>query len=179
MFVPVSLASCDILRELDEIPYVEEWPSQAEVKKNADPRARHPVEEPVVDKALLDTNIPSDLSGLVPGQGCMWMAVAEKVAVRSGPSLAAKPYGRVLRGADVELFDWDATFTWRRFEWKHNEEAWMLMDHPEHGPLLRAKGMPFQSKPISPLSMAAWEGDVHTVRRMLSSGLMSPEEPDA
>ncbi|CAE7316565.1 Tbl3 [Symbiodinium sp. CCMP2456] len=96
------------------------------------------------DLAIKDSRI-----GLLVREG---KVVADRAAVRAEPSLAAPVQGGKVKGSIVELFEWSDCLKWRRVvDSKTWLSGWMLLDHPQHGPLLRPSSLPFQVKPLEPL----------------------------
>lgn len=108
---------------------------------------------------------------VVPGGGSLWEVVADAVFIRVAPSPSALTPGRRKRGTVVEAFDWDATCGWRRVLCLSTLlRGWMLLDHPDLGPLLRPLGRPLSARPPLPLAEAAREGAAEDVRRFLREG---------
>ena len=105
------------------------------------------------------------------GTGVVYEVVGARAVNRAAPSLEATILGCKVQGKLVELFEWDETRRWRR----HVDaityvSGWMMLDHPELGPLLRPHGLRFQPAPLEPLCEAAREGDVAQLERFLASG---------
>jgi len=106
------------------------------------------------------------------GQGCLYEVIGKRIAVRSGPSSGATVVASCRQGQTVELFEWDETLLWRRgVEAQTFVEGWMMLDHPELGPLLRPLSQPFSYKPLEPLCVAARENQVDELTRFLKQGL--------
>lgn len=70
--------------------------------------------------------------------GSWYQIVAERVALRQGPSLGAPAITSLRRGASLELFGWDETRQWREcLEPRTMLQGWLLLEHPQLGPLAR------------------------------------------
>eukprot|EP00930_Biecheleria_cincta_P071728 TRINITY_DN59198_c0_g1_i1.p1 TRINITY_DN59198_c0_g1~~TRINITY_DN59198_c0_g1_i1.p1 ORF type:complete len:490 (+),score=92.46 TRINITY_DN59198_c0_g1_i1:186-1472(+) len=103
------------------------------------------------------------------GSGALYEVIAERVALRVGPSLGAAAAYAMPRGAKVELFAWDQSRKWRQCrEPKHRKCGWVLLDHEELGPLLRPEGQPLCARPLDPICVAATEGRLYDLRRFMS-----------
>jgi len=106
---------------------------------------------------------PSEL-----GTGALYLVVANRVLIRGKPSLGAEALGCKKKGQVVELFEWDVTRLWRRtVDPKCWFEGWMMLDHPEHGALLRPQGLPFQVAPMEPICASIHERSLVDLRRFL------------
>lgn len=122
--------------------------------------------------------LASDLPPRKPGSGAEYDVVAQRGVVRTAPSLTAPLQFGERRGAVVELHEWDETRCWRAVVDRCNRLGWMLLDHPEHGALLRPRGLPFQRDPLNPVGVAAMEGDVRHLEAFVAAGL-DVNGPDA
>mmetsp|Transcript_148261 Transcript_148261/g.476181 ORF Transcript_148261/g.476181 Transcript_148261/m.476181 type:complete len:517 (-) Transcript_148261:153-1703(-) len=116
-----------------------------------------------------------------PGTGMLYEVVAERVAIRSSPAAEAPIQGCENRGTKVELFDWDETRRWRQLQRPADQEfkradprawtlGWMMLDHEEHGPLLRPKGVPYQEQPLLPLCVSVHEDNLVNLQMFLLDG---------
>jgi len=109
-------------------------------------------------------------SSLELGLGCWYQVVAERLALRQGPSMGAAAIFSFRKGHEVEIFGWDETRLWRQCrEPKTALVGWVLLDHPDLGPLVRPKGMAMSSRPLVPLCAAAGEGRLADLRRFLDA----------
>lgn len=112
------------------------------------------------------------------GCGAAYEVLAERVALRRGPSTAAKPLGQLRRGEDVELFGWDTSRLWRYcVDHRLSRSGWVLLDHVDLGPLLRPLGALLCVRPLNPLVVAAAEGRLEDLEAFLSSDEWSFEDP--
>ena len=103
------------------------------------------------------------------GPGAFYEVMSERVAFRSGPSLGAKALGQLRKGEEVELFGWDESGLWREcVDHRLARSGFVLLDHPELGPLLRPKGEPLCIRPLSVLAVAAQEGRYEDLERFLA-----------
>lgn len=103
------------------------------------------------------------------GPGALYEVIADRVALRVGPSLGAAAAYAMPRGAKVELFSWDDSRKWRQCrEPKHRKCGWVLLDHEELGPLLRPEGQPLCARPLDPMCVAAVEGRFADLRRFMA-----------
>lgn len=106
-----------------------------------------------------------------PGrEGAPYEVVYERMVVRRGPSLSAEAKGGAWRGDVVQLFAWDETRKWREGWLPTLGWGWMLLDHPQLGPLLRPFGLKFSVRPLEPICVAALEGDVTEVKHSIRRG---------
>lgn len=115
---------------------------------------------------------PEDESlGLVfSGPGAFYEVMSERVAFRSGPSFGAKALGQLRKGEEVELFGWDESGLWREcVDHRLARSGFVLLDHPEFGPLLRPKGEPLCIRPLNVLAVAAQEGRYEDLERFLAA----------
>ncbi|CAK8987056.1 Putative fumarate reductase [Durusdinium trenchii] len=102
------------------------------------------------------------------GQGSWYQIAADRVALREGPSLGAAAVSSLRRGASLELFGWDETRTWRKcLEPRTMLQAWVLLEHPELGPLLRPSSSSGTGWRPMPLCDAAAEGRLEDMRHFL------------
>eukprot|EP00930_Biecheleria_cincta_P052162 TRINITY_DN37403_c0_g1_i1.p1 TRINITY_DN37403_c0_g1~~TRINITY_DN37403_c0_g1_i1.p1 ORF type:complete len:515 (+),score=92.61 TRINITY_DN37403_c0_g1_i1:133-1677(+) len=103
------------------------------------------------------------------GQGSWYEVVSERVALREGPSVGAPAITSLRRFAELELFGWDETRLWRQcYEPKLALSGWVLLDHPELGPLVRPKGVPLCVRPLNPVCTAAAEGRTQDLKLFLN-----------
>ena len=183
-FLPMRVGGKDVLRKV--------WWSRADVEDHmaigpsADAAAeefqrhRKLVEEEVwgrgntQETSLLEAvakspESPALARPLVAGTGCWYEVVCERLVIRTAPSLEAPMQGTRRRGQKLEVFDWDASRTWRRISTGLGP-AWVLLDS-ETGPVLRPKDVPFSQQPLHPLCQAAREGSLPDIQRFLSEGL--------
>lgn len=104
------------------------------------------------------------------GPGAFYQVVAERVALRSGPSLGAPVLGQVPRGGEVELFGWDETRQWRRcVDHRLSRSGWILLDHPELGPMVRPLGEKLCVRPLNVIAVAAAEGRLQDLETFLKN----------
>lgn len=104
------------------------------------------------------------------GPGAFYQVVAERVALRSGPSLGAPVLGQVPRGGEVELFGWDETQQWRRCaDHRLSRSGWILLDHPELGPMVRPLGEKLCVRPLNVIAVAAAEGRLQDLETFLKN----------
>mmetsp|Transcript_66676 Transcript_66676/g.168130 ORF Transcript_66676/g.168130 Transcript_66676/m.168130 type:complete len:527 (-) Transcript_66676:78-1658(-) len=125
-----------------------------------------------------------------PGTGLIYEAVANRVAIRAAPSVDAAIQGCVRKGEEVELFEWDETRRWRQVQCPASDQykreqpsawtlGWVLLDHQEHGPLLRPRGLPYQEQPLLPLHVAVHEDNLVDLQLILLDGaVVDAREPD-
>ncbi|CAJ1418631.1 unnamed protein product [Effrenium voratum] len=100
--------------------------------------------------------------------GAWYQVVAERVALRQGPSLGAMVLGQLLRGQQLEMFGWDESRLWRRCaDHRLSRTGWVLLDHPDLGPLVRPLGEPLCSRPLNVLAVAASEGRLEDLEAFL------------
>lgn len=112
-----------------------------------------------------------------PGSGVLYEVVAERVFIRAAPGLQARTCGTRTKGQVVEVFDWDSTRCWRRTLLARTMvEGWMLLDHPQLGPLARPKDVPFSVRPLEPLCVAAREGATEDLRRFVEEDAGQPRQ---
>lgn len=116
-----------------------------------------------------------ETSFLEPGTGAMYEVVRDSGTVsRSMPSQVAKIENVKDRGDTIELFGWDETLKWRRCLDKiagHYLTGWMLLDHPDVGPLVRPVGFPvvrWAGKPLHPMCAAIFENDLELVKKLIT-----------
>ena len=103
------------------------------------------------------------------GPGAWYEVIPERVALRVGPSLGAKALGQIRRGEHVELFGWDETGKWREcVDHRLSRSGFVMLDHPELGPLLRPCGEPLCIRPLNVVAVAAMEGRYVDLDRFLS-----------
>ncbi|CAJ1379427.1 unnamed protein product, partial [Effrenium voratum] len=108
----------------------------------------------------------SDLSE----QGCWYKISAERVVLREGPSLGSAAISSLRRGARLELFGWDDTRKWRRcLEPRTALRGWVLLEHPDLGPLVCPQNPSLAWRP-RPLCDAAAEGRLEDLRCFLQEG---------
>jgi len=125
------------------------------------PAARSGLPEGLDDLTVYE--FPSEL-----GTGALYLVVANRVLIRGKPSLGAEALGCKVKGQVVELFEWDVTRLWRRtVDPKCWFEGWMMLDHAEHGALLRPHGLPLQDAPVEPICAAIHERSLVDLRRFL------------
>lgn len=112
-----------------------------------------------------------DIRPKEPGTGSQYEVVADRVAIRASPSLAAAFQFHVKKGAFTEMFDWDETRQWRQVVDKVNRLGWIMLDHQDYGPLVRPGWVPFQVAPLPPLVVAAMEKDLKHLKAFLKEGV--------
>jgi len=96
---------------------------------------------------------------VVQGTGALFEVVPEIVVVRIEPMHDSKARGHLKAGEVVELFEWDSSYIFRRVLFRGGD-GWMMIDHPQHGPLLRPKDQPRCATPLVPICVAAAEGNL-------------------
>jgi len=106
-----------------------------------------------------------------PEEGTAYNVEAERVILREGPSQNAVARGLARKGDQVLLFSWDESRLWRRAWVNKSGWGWMLLDHPEYGPLLRPKGRKLCGQPLEPMCVAAMENMPQDLRRFIDQGL--------
>jgi len=122
------------------------------------------------------------------GSGGKYEVVASRVAIRASPEADAPIQGCEARGAVLELYDWDVTRKWRQFQKPSDLDfrkrvptswalGWIMLDHPEMGPLVRPQGTAFQQEPLNPLCVAISEDNLVDVQMFLLGGL-SPDDAE-
>jgi len=147
-YIPCDIAGAPILLKMDDVQSDEE-----------------DTEEDATAKKWMDLlPDPTDSPPFELGTGMEYEVIAEQVIVRAGPSMGATPMSREWKGAVVEMFDWNETMQWRQVLDKNARVGWMLLDHPELGPLLRPKCLPFQVRPVEPMCAAVLEADLYLLR---------------
>lgn len=114
---------------------------------------------------------PTDTPPFEIGRGMQYEVVYTSVVVRAAPSLGARAQSREMKGATVEMFDWDETRNWRAVYDKLRRVGWMMLDHHEFGALLRPKCLPYQVRPVEPMTAAVMEVDMHFLRKFVSMGM--------
>eukprot|EP00443_Scrippsiella_acuminata_P016822 CAMPEP_0115307768 /NCGR_PEP_ID=MMETSP0270-20121206/73321_1 /TAXON_ID=71861 /ORGANISM="Scrippsiella trochoidea, Strain CCMP3099" /LENGTH=245 /DNA_ID=CAMNT_0002726241 /DNA_START=9 /DNA_END=742 /DNA_ORIENTATION=+ len=118
--------------------------------------------------------VPPATRPVDPGRGAIYEVVADRVCIRAAPGLQARLCGTRTKGQNVECFDWDATRCWRRALYGRTlAEGWVMLDHPEHGPLARPAGVPFSVRPLEPLVAAAREGSLEDLRRFVAEDVQA------
>merc|ERR1719282_193831 len=105
------------------------------------------------------------------GTGHMYRVVAERVAIRAAPSIDSHAQFCEGKGTLIEMFEWDKSRKWRQVVDKVGRNGWMMLDHPEIGPLLRPENFPEQTTPISPMIIAAMEGNVDFMDECINDNL--------
>lgn len=106
------------------------------------------------------------------GRGSWYEVISERVALREGPSVGAPAITSLRRSAELELFGWDETQLWRQcYEPKLALSGWVLLDHPELGPLVRPQGVPVCARPLNPVCTAAAEGRAQDLKYFLKGEL--------
>jgi len=120
---------------------------------------------------FVDLPAPTDAPPFALGRGMKYEVIYDSVVVRASPSVGARPQSRETKGAIVEMFDWDETRKWRAVYDKNQRAGWMLLDHPEFGALLRPRCLPFQVRPVEPLTTAVLEEDLRWLRQFINKGL--------
>lgn len=112
-----------------------------------------------------------DIRPKEPGTGAQYEVVAERVAIRAAPSLTAVFQFHMKKGTNFEMFDWDETKKWRQVVDKVNRLGWVMLDHQDHGPLVRPVKLPFQVAPLPPIVMAAIEKDLKHLKAFCKAGV--------
>ncbi|CAE7570322.1 unnamed protein product [Symbiodinium natans] len=114
----------------------------------------------------------TDTPLLPVGDGAVYEVLYERVAIRSAASTTSTTLEIKQKGEDLELFEWDSTRKWRRCaaDARATTVGWVLLDHPEFGPLVRPKGAPLCARPLEPLCAAAAEGQLGELKRFLGEG---------
>lgn len=113
-----------------------------------------------------------DTSGLEPGRGAIYEVVTDKAIIRASPSVDSRMENFKRRGMTVELFDWDSTRAWRRcYDDEIRIAGWMLLSHPQLGPLLWPKDIPMGPALIHPVYVAALENDPESLQKFCAEGL--------
>ncbi|CAJ1396726.1 unnamed protein product [Effrenium voratum] len=109
---------------------------------------------------------------LALGSGALYEVMFERVAIRSAPSTAATTLEIKQKGDALELFAWDESRLWRQCpaDTLCNTAGWVMLDHPDFGPLVRPKGAPFCGTALAPLCRAAAEAQLAELRRFLRAG---------
>lgn len=126
--------------------------------------------------SLIQPPIQQELPEELSDSGAQYMVVATRVALRAGPSLGAIVKGSLRNGTVVDLFKWDDSRLWRQcFEPKIGLFGWVLLDHPELGPLIRPSGAPVCARALNPICVAAAEGQLNELKRFLFEST-SPQE---
>jgi len=126
-----------------------------------------PVEEPSPEKFLC-----FDTSCLEPGTGFMYEVVTDKALIRATPRMDGRLENWKARGDNVEMFDWDDTRTWRRcYDKEIGITGWMLLSHPEIGPLVWPVGIDREEAPLHPVFVACAEHDLVNLQRFSAEGL--------
>mmetsp|Transcript_46707 Transcript_46707/g.134529 ORF Transcript_46707/g.134529 Transcript_46707/m.134529 type:complete len:487 (-) Transcript_46707:194-1654(-) len=106
-----------------------------------------------------------------PEEGALHEVIAERVVIREGPSQGASAQGFAKKGSVVKLFEWDESCAWRRSWADRTGWGWMMLDHPDYGPLLRPVGAKLCAQPLEPMCVAATEGFVAELRRFIDRGM--------
>lgn len=115
---------------------------------------------PQVDPTLLD-----------PGVGTIYNVVAEKVSFHKLPTVRSEGLGWKKYGDELELFGWDDSRNWRQFlDHRTNLVGWIMLDHPDYGPLLRPNDLPLSVKQFQPLCMAVRERNYSDMKRFIEEG---------
>ncbi|CAE7427545.1 pgi [Symbiodinium sp. CCMP2592] len=115
----------------------------------------------------------TDAPILSVGDGAVYEVLYDRVAIRSAASTTSTTLEIKQKGETVELFEWDPSRKWRRCaaDALATTAGWVLLDHPEFGPLVRPKGAPLCARPLEPLCAAASEAQLGELRRFLNEGL--------
>lgn len=108
------------------------------------------------------------------GRGAMYEVVSEVAIMRRAPLISDDNLIATRRkGRTVELFQWDRSRHWRAAQCPASGlKAWMMLDHAQHGPLLRPPGTDYSWQPMDPVRVAVIEDRWIDLRRFL-------QEPDA
>jgi len=104
---------------------------------------------------------------VVRGTGALFEVVLDFVSIRQDPMHDSKPLGCLKAGDVVELFEWDSACIFRRVFFRDGD-GWMMIDHPQFGPLLRPKDQPRCATPLVPICVAAAEGNVAHLLDMIA-----------
>ncbi|CAE7332214.1 pgi [Symbiodinium necroappetens] len=115
----------------------------------------------------------TDAPLLSVGDGAVYEVLYDRVAIRSAASTTSTTLEIKQKGETLELFEWDPSRKWRRCaaDALATTAGWVLLDHPEFGPLVRPKGAPLCARPLEPLCAAAAEAQLGELRRFLNEGL--------
>lgn len=155
--------------------YLEEHTPVDQSHQNASPIFKNTVTKPI------------ELSDPVfeDGTGFQYEAVHARVALRTEPDFEAPLQGCLWKGEQLELFDWDATWQWRKFQRPYDAQlkkadpsawsvGWVRLHHDELGPLMRPLFMkiPSSIRMLPPRILMAHEGDFVSLQMHLleSSG---------
>ncbi|CAE7214722.1 unnamed protein product, partial [Symbiodinium pilosum] len=98
--------------------------------------------EKVAARALIRPETSQTDAPLLPvGDGAVYEVLYDRVAIRSAASTTATTLEIKQKGESLELFEWDASRKWRRCaaDVLATTAGWVLLDHPEFGPLVRPK----------------------------------------
>lgn len=96
----------------------------------------------------------------------------DRVAIRSAPLTTATTLEVRQKGDAIELFGWDSSKLWCRCpaDESGTTAGWVMLDHPEFGPLVRPQGAPLCARPLEPLCVAAAEDQLLELRHFLDEG---------
>eukprot|EP00440_Ansanella_granifera_P049531 gb/GFBE01053672.1/.p1 GENE.gb/GFBE01053672.1/~~gb/GFBE01053672.1/.p1 ORF type:complete len:507 (+),score=102.20 gb/GFBE01053672.1/:1-1521(+) len=127
-----------------------------------------------------ETSAPGAEPLLRMGEGALYEVIFDRVAIRSAATTRSTTLEVKEQGSVIELFEWDSSRLWRRCpaDLSGTTAGWVLLDHPEYGPLLRPKGVPLSVRPLEPICVAAAENQLVELRRFLAEGL-DPHTCDA
>ncbi|CAE7614302.1 unnamed protein product [Symbiodinium sp. CCMP2456] len=115
----------------------------------------------------------TDAPLLSVGDGAVYEVLYDRVAIRSAASTTSTTLEIKQKGETLELFEWDPSRKWRRCaaDALATTAGWVLLDHPEFGPLVRPQGGPLCARPLEPLCAAASEAQLGELKRFLNEGL--------
>jgi len=119
-----------------------------------------------------ETSAPGAEPLLPIGCGASYEVVYDRVAIRSAPLTTATTLEVRQKGDAIELFGWDSSKLWRRCpaDASGTTAGWVMLDHPEFGPLVRPQGAPLCARPLEPLCVAAAEDQLLELRHFLDEG---------